>query len=83
MTDPDPRRTDPRGRIVRDILLGFAGVYIVSVAILILGMDGGIAAAFGVAVLPALFAGPFIGALMTLQRYLAAEDPTKGDRHGN
>lgn len=83
MTDTDPRRTDPRGRITRDILLGFAGVYVVSVAILLIGMDGGIKAAFGVAVLPALFAGPFIGALVTLQRYLASEDATKGDRHGN
>lgn len=81
-TDTDPSQTSSSRRIARDIGLGFAGVYIVSAAICVVGMDGGLAAALGIALLPAMFAGPFIGALMTLQRYLASEAAPRSPKGG-
>lgn len=70
---PNSESNDIAGRVVRDALLGLFGAYAVTVAICYPGLGNWKDALLG-AMLPALFAGPFVGLLLTLRAYMASVD---------
>ena len=58
-------------RIVRDAAIGLVVAYVVTVGICLLALDGGWKVSLIGSLLPAGFAGPFVGVLLTLRHYLA------------
>ena len=67
---------DVGAKVVRDVLVGLTVSYVVTVGICLLALDGDWKVSLIGALLPAGFAGPFIGILLTLRSYLAAQAET-------
>lgn len=71
---------DVGAKVLRDTIVGLAVSYVVTVGICLLALDGDWKIALIGSLLPAGFAGPFIGILLSLRAYLAehAETPRAG-----
>lgn len=72
--DADERDRRFARRLTRNVLLGIVAMYGVSLALCLPGgLSLGLAA--GVALLPAVFAGPFVGGLVTMVTTVVAGEP--------
>jgi hypothetical protein len=68
----DTTAHDVAATIPRNIVIGIAIMFVITVGIALLaGLNVGVAC--GVAALPAFFAGPFVGGLITMIGYQRAE----------
>ena len=70
-------REDVGARVTRDAAIGLVVAYMVTVGICVVALDGDWKVSLIGSLLPAGFAGPFVGVLLTLRSYLAehAEAP--------
>lgn len=64
-------KEDVGARVIRDATIGLVAAYVVTVGICLLALDGDWKVSLIGSLLPAGFAGPFVGILLTLRRYLA------------
>lgn len=58
---------------MRDVATGLAGAYATTVTICLLALGADMKIALVGSLLPALFAGPFVGILLSLRRYMAEQ----------
>jgi len=67
-------------RVMRDAVIGLVIAYVVTVGICLAALSGDWKVSLIGSLLPALFAGPFVGVLLSLRTYLAeqAETPSAG-----
>ena len=77
--DPQPVATDAAGNIMRDVAAGLVAAYVVTVALCLLALGAEMKVALVGSLLPALFAGPFIGILLSLRRFLVDQAATEAE----
>ena len=68
-SQPEPANT--AGDIMRDVVAGLVGAYLVTAAICLLALGADMKVVLVGSLLPALFAGPFVGILHSLRRFMA------------
>lgn len=62
---------DTAGNIMRDVVVGLVSAYVLTVTICLLALGAEMKVALVGSLLPALFAGPFVGILLSLRRFMA------------
>lgn len=67
---------DVAAKITRNVAIGVVLVFVLTV-LMVLPSGKGIGVAIGVALLPATFAGPFAGGLLTMGWYQHLQDESK------